>query len=107
MTFRFAEGAAYGATLPYLIHNIRELILRSISVTLTNIGPRFAETSLIHLLTLPDSSSDRSRRHFRFTLHEYRRSLSSIDIMVARQIIWERVLRTRGKQGLNRNTRWA
>lgn len=47
------------------------------------------------------------REHFRFILHEYRRSLSSTDIMVARQIIWKRVMRTRGKQGLNRNTQWA
>lgn len=74
---------------------------------LMNIGQQFPETGLKHLLPLTDSSSDQSRRHFRFTLNEYRRSLSSTDIMVARQIIWERVLRIRGKQGLNRNTQWA
>ncbi len=76
-------------------------------MTLKNIGQRFPEIGLMHLLPLPDSNSDRSRRHFRFTLHEYRRSLSSTDIMVTRQTFWERVTRTRGKQELNRNTRWA
>lgn len=107
MTFRHAAGVAYGATLPYLIHNIRELIVSSISVTLKNFSQQFPVPGLMHLLPLTDSGADQSGRHFRFTLHEYRRSLSSTDIMVARQTFWEQVMRARGKQGLNRNKQWV